>query len=60
MSELTEAIEDAGQYCKVRVKGEWVTGMLVDEDHAYDLATNTGGRRLIGRKSELMAEYGIK
>jgi hypothetical protein len=60
MSKLTDAIEDAGQYCKVRVKGHEVTGMLVDEDYAYDSATNTGGRRLIGRKSELTAEYEIK
>jgi hypothetical protein len=60
MSKLTDAIEDAGKYCKVKVEGEEVTGMLVDEDHAYEPATNTGGRRLIGRKSELMAEYGIK
>jgi hypothetical protein len=60
MSRLTEAIEDAGLYCKVRVKGELVTGMLIEENHAYESATNTGGRRLIGRKSELMVEYGIK
>ena len=59
MSKLTEAIEDAGVYCKVRVEGIHVTGMRVDEDHPYDSATNTGGRRLIGYKSEIVGEYGI-
>ena len=59
MSKFTEAIEDAGIYCKVRVEGTQVTGMRVDEDHPYDSATNTGGRRLIGYKSELVGEYGF-
>jgi hypothetical protein len=59
MSKLTDVIKDAGKYCKVKIEGEDVTGMLVDEDYRYESTTNMGGRRLIGKKSELMAKYGI-
>lgn len=59
MSRLTKEIEEEGIYCKVKVEGDDVTGMAVDEDWRYDASTNTGGRKFIGYKSELMAQYGI-
>jgi hypothetical protein len=59
MSKLTKLIEAQGRYCKVQVDGPGLTGMLLSEDHPYNFDTDTGGRRLIGYKSELEAEYGI-
>jgi fructose-1,6-bisphosphatase/sedoheptulose 1,7-bisphosphatase-like protein len=59
-AELIRRIEESGKYCKVRISTDGdVTGMLVDEDYRYHKATNTGGRRYIGRfgEAELTRQY---
>lgn len=54
--QLIKEIEDDGRYDRVRIdaKGN-VTGHPVDEPDRYDAHTNTGGRRFIGRDTELLA-----
>lgn len=57
-TKLMQMIEDAGTYCKVKIDRDGnVTGMRRDQDWRYDAKTNTGGRRLVGYKTELEREY---
>jgi hypothetical protein len=59
-AELMRKIEDAGRYSKLLIDEDGqITGMLVDEDFPYQIATNTGGRRYIGQYGDetLMREY---
>lgn len=57
---LIKRIEEAGQYVKVRISADGdVTGMLAEENYRYHKASNTGGRRYIGKynDSALMTQY---
>lgn len=53
---LIEAIEDDGAYRNVKIdKHGKVTGVCFDEPSHYHTDTNTGGRRLIGYDTEILA-----
>lgn len=54
--DLVEAIESDGRYYHVRIdtRGD-VTGVPVGESSHYHAATNTGGRRFLGKDTELLA-----
>ena len=54
--QLIREIEDDGRYDSVRIdsKGN-VTGHPVGEPRRYSPSTNAGGRRFIGRDTELLA-----
>ena len=54
--DLIAAIEDDGRYYNVKIEsGDIVTGVPVGEPSHYHAATNTGGRRLLGKDTELLA-----
>jgi predicted P-loop ATPase len=52
---LIEAIENDGRYRAVKVEGDAVTGVPVNEPSNYHAETNTGGRRFLGWDTELLA-----
>jgi len=54
--DLAREIEDDGRYDRIKIdaKGN-VTGHPVGEPDRYTSATNSGGRRLLGYDTELLA-----
>lgn len=56
--DLIAAIEDDGRYYNVKIdsnNGD-VTGVPVGEPSHYHAATNQGGRRLIGKDTEILRD----
>jgi len=54
-TELIEAIEDDGRYYHVKIgRDDIVTGILIGEPSHYHSATNTGGRRVLGKATDFL------
>lgn len=56
--ELIKVIEGDGRYYHVRIgSDDIVTGISIGEPSHYHSATNTGGRRVLGKATDFLAEY---
>lgn len=56
--ELIKVIEDDGRYYHVRIgSDDIVTGIPIGEPNHYHSATNTGGRRILGKATDFLAGY---
>ena len=53
---LAEMIEGEGNYRAVRIDAQGnVSGVVIDEPSRYNAKSNSGGRKLIGYDTELIA-----